>query len=358
MWKRLTADPTLTLGYILGGVLGSVILGSISPERFFQHVVMLIVGLVLFFYLAKQESAVYRSFAPVAYISSILVLLATFIFVTVTRGTTSWLDLGFFRFQPSELSKPLLIISFAFLLEHFPPKNLRNILLNTIVFAIPTLLIYLQPDLGTALIVTVIWLTQIFVAGIPWRYIIVSTALLALLVPFIPRFLHDYQLARLTSFVDPFSDPLGSGYNVIQSMIAIGSGGITGKGLGEGTQSHLHFLPERHTDFVFASAAEELGLIGSLSIIIYLGILIYRHLDTLTRANTRFSRYVISGGLTYFAFQSLLNIGMNSGIAPVTGITLPLISYGGSSIIATAIILGISSSTIQGGQTTRLLEIR
>jgi len=355
---RIHLDWQLGLGYLLGSIVGIVMLGSISPERLLQHTLMLLGGAVLFVYLSSQESAVYRSFAPFAYVLALVLLLVTFAFTTLTRGTTSWLDLGGFRFQPSEFTKPLLIIAFAYFLERFPPKNLRNILINILIYALPTFLIFLQPDLGTALVVSMIWFVQVFVAGIPWVYVLTAIASFFGIIPFLPYFLKDYQLARLTTFLDPFADPLGSGYNVIQSMIAVGSGGITGKGLGHGTQSHLRFLPERHTDFAFASLAEELGLVGSLSILMIIGLFVFRHLQAMTQAENRTSRYTLAGVVAYFAFQSLLNIGMNSGVAPVTGITLPLISYGGSSILATGIILGISSSVIGSATRKRLLEIR
>lgn len=355
---RLQLDWPLGLGYLLGSLVGIVMLGSISPERLSQHVIMLVGGAILFIYLSSQESAVYHTFAPLAYATSLILLLTTFVFTTLTRGTTSWLDLGGFRFQPSEFTKPLLIIAFAYFLERFPPKNLRNILLNLTSYALPTFLIFLQPDLGTALVISMIWFVQVFVAGLSWSYVLTGILSFFGVIPLLPYMLKDYQLARLTTFLDPFADPLGSGYNVIQSMIAVGSGGIIGKGLGHGTQSHLRFLPERHTDFAFASLAEELGLIGSLAIIMIIGLFVFRHLHAMTQAETRTSRYTLAGAMAYFSFQALLNIGMNSGVAPVTGITLPLISYGGSSILATGIILGISSSVIGGASRKRLLEIR
>lgn len=355
---RFSLDYPLALGYLLSALVSLLMLGSISPERLLQQGLILALGAVLLLYLSSQESAVYRSFAPLAYLLALILLLTTVVFTTLTRGTTSWLDLGFFRFQPSEFAKPLLILSFAFFLERFPPTSFRNFLFNAALYALPTLLIFLQPDLGTALVVTAIWLLQLFVAGLPWGYILSLILGFLALLPALPYFLRDYQLARLTTFLDPFSDPLGSGYNVIQSMIAVGSGGLLGKGLGHGTQSHLRFLPERHTDFAFASLAEELGLFGSLIILSLVGLFIFRLLHALTHAESKSSRYLFAGALAYFAFQSLLNIGMNSGVAPVTGITLPLISYGGSSILATAIILGLSSSVIASHGRERLLEIR
>ena len=355
---RLHADPLLLLGYALGSCLSLVMLGSVSPDRFVQQAIILVVGLFIFLYLSRQEDSVYKSFAAFGYIGSIIALIITIVFAASTRGTLSWLDIGGFRFQPSELTKPFLILAFAYILEHFPPKNILNILINTASFAVPAVLVLLQPDLGTTLVITAIWLTQVFIAGIPWRYIALGTVIFVASLPLVYSNLQDYQVKRLTTFLDPFADPLGSGYNVIQSMIAVGSGGILGKGLGQGTQSHLRFLPERHTDFAYASIAEELGLLGSISMLAVAGIFIFRHLTYLTKADSRQNRSILAGALAYFTFQSIVNIGMNIGIVPVTGITLPLISYGGSSILSTAMILGLSSSIINGAKHKRLLEIR
>ncbi|MCE7898427.1 MAG: rod shape-determining protein RodA [bacterium] len=358
MRLRIFADPLLLLSYILGSCLSLAMLISISPDRFLQQAIVLVVGLFLLFYLSKQEESVYKSFALIGYLGSLIILLITILFASTTRGTLSWIDVAGFRFQPSELTKPFLILSFASLLERFPPKTLINIIINCLSFIIPAALIMLQPDLGTTLVITAIWLAQIFIAGIPWHYLLLGSLLVLISLPHVYSNLHDYQVGRLTTFLDPFADPLGSGYNVIQSMIAVGSGGILGKGLGQGTQSHLRFLPERHTDFAFASIAEELGLLGSLAILGVMATFIFRLLHFMTQAESGHSRTILSGSLAYFIFQSLVNIGMNIGVAPVTGITLPLISYGGSSILATAMILGLSSSVINGAKHRRLLEIR
>ena len=358
MQLRLFADPLLLLAYILGSCLSLAMLISVSPERFLQQAIILALGLCLFLYLSVQEDSVYKTFAIIGYLGSLIVLTLTILFASSTRGTLSWLDVAGFRFQPSELTKPFLILAFAYLLDRFPPKTLFNILINSLSFLIPAVLIMLQPDLGTTLVISAIWLAQIFISGIPWRYLILGFVLVLISLPLVYQNLHDYQVSRLTTFLDPFADPLGSGYNVIQSMIAVGSGGILGKGLGQGTQSHLRFLPERHTDFAFASIAEELGLLGSLAMLSVIAIFIFRLLHVMTQAESGQNRAILSGSLAYFTFQSLINIGMNIGVAPVTGITLPLISYGGSSILSTAIILGLSSSIINGAKHRRLLEIR
>lgn len=351
-------DPWLLVVYLASSCLSLIVLTSIAPDKLLQQAIMFTLGLVLFWYLSSQESAVYQAFSPLAYPISLVLLSLPFIFGTSVRGSTRWIPLGSFQLQPAELAKPLLILAFAFLLTKFPPARLRNIILNLVIFAIPTYLVYRQPDLGTALALSSIFAFAVFVAGLP-LWALISTFLLAVVGwDYLPHILRDYQLSRLTSFLDPASDPLGAGYNVIQSMIAVGSGSVWGKGLGHGTQSHLRFLPENHTDFIFASLAEELGLVGSILVIVVLGSLLYRLLHLGTHARSPYARLVFFGSFGVFAFQTFVNIGMNIGIAPVTGVTLPLISYGGSSILGSAIILGIASSFAHSQNFPTLLEIK
>ena len=357
-FKHWLPDRGLTLFYLLAGALSLVVLTSISPDRVAQQAFMFAVGFVLFVYLSRQDAAVYKTFAPFGYILSIILLIATLVLGSTVRGSTRWIPIGTFQLQPGEFVKPLLVISFAFFLKLFPPKNLKNIIINVVLFAVPALLIFKQPDLGTALVVSSIWVAQMFVGGLSYWVIGVVLAGVVVFAEYLPRFLHDYQIKRLETFVDPFRDPLGAGYNVIQSIIAVGSGGFFGKGLGHGTQSHLRFLPERHTDFIFASLAEELGMIGSILVIFCLGGLLYRILHLATQTRSSSSRLIYVGIFSYLFFQTFINIGMNIGIAPVTGVTLPLISYGGSSVLATAITLGIASSCARSDRGHTLIEIK
>lgn len=350
-------DTWLTVFYILCSIFSSVIMASISPARLTQHIVMLVIGFGLYLYLGSQESGVYKSFAILGYFVTIFLLILTYVLGSSIRGSVRWIELAGFQLQAGEMAKPLLVVAFAYFLEKYPVKTLKNILINLVIFLIPALLIFKQPDLGTALVISVIWLVEVFVAGISYFWVGLSGVLGLVGLSFLPRVLHDYQLNRLETFIDPFRDPLGAGYNVIQSIIAVGSGGLFGKGLGHGTQSHLAFLPERHTDFIFASLSEELGLLGSVLIIILIGSIIYRLLSAFTHTISSSSRLILSGIIGYLTFQTFINIGMNIGIAPVTGVTLPLISYGGSSTIATAISLGLAASIIRGDHTRPLIEI-
>lgn len=357
-FTRWLPDSWLLLFYLLAASLSLVVLTSISPERVIQQGFMFVLGLGLFIYLGSQESAVYKTFAPIGYVVAILLLLVTIIIGDPVRGSTRWIEIASYQLQSGEFAKPLLVLGFAYFIKAMPPKNLKNILINTIIFAIPTLLIFKQPDLGTALVISSIWVMQMFVGGISYYFIALASTIFLIFTQSLPRFLHDYQLKRLETFFDPFRDPLGAGYNVIQSIIAVGSGGIFGKGLGHGTQSHLRFLPERHTDFIFASLAEELGMLGSILVIFCLASLLYRILSLGTHTNNSGSRLIYMGIFAYLFFQTFINIGMNIGVAPVTGVTLPLISYGGSSVLATAITLGIASSCAKSDRIRVLIEIR
>lgn len=351
-------DYFLILAYLISSIFSSIILSSISPDRLLQQSIIFVIGFILMLYLGSQESAVYKSFAPISYVLALVLLLLTPLIGETIRGSTRWIMLGSFQLQTAEIAKPLLILGFAYFLNKFPLTTLRNICLNFLLFIIPTFLIFLQPDLGTALVISTIWVVQVFVAGILWFYVALAAVFGFSLIPFLPRLLHDYQLARLTTFINPFNDPLGSGYNIIQSIIAVGSGGFWGKGLGHGTQSHLRFLPERHTDFIFASLAEELGLVGAVFVIILVCVFIFRLLRLATESRSIYSRHILLGSATYFAFQALINIAMNLGLAPITGVTLPLISYGGSSILSTSLILGLSLSMARSDNSATLLEIR
>lgn len=332
-------------------------LWSISPDRFWPQALFFTVGLFLFLYLSSFDYSLFRALSSRTYFLAILLLLITFIIGESIRGSTRWIPIGGFNLQTSELAKPLLILAFSHYLEKYPPRNLRHIIINLLIFAVPFLIIYFQPDLGTALTIAAIFLFQLYLAKLPWSYLFVGLAILIIGIRLAPIYLHDYQLARLQTFFDPYLDPLGAGYNVIQSNIAVGSGGIIGKGLGHGTQSQLRFLPERHTDFMFASLAEELGGIGAL---VAMGSLIYilNSILKVAMMEDHNSRLVLAGAFGYLFFQTFINIGMNLGIAPVTGVTLPLISYGGSSILGVSLTLGIIGSLIKKRGNPPSLEIR
>ncbi len=344
--------------YLLASALSLTMLFSISPDRLPQQAISLLAGLVIFIYISSQDSHIFTALAKYAYHLSIFLLLITYLLGETIRGATRWLELGGFQLQTSEIVKPLLALFFAWSLTKYPINNLGNLVRHLVLFAIPFLLVYKQPDLGTALVLLAIFLTQVFVSGVSWLLVGTGGLLAIGLARLSPLFLHDYQLKRLESFINPGLDPLGSGYNVIQSVIAVGSGGLLGKGLGHGTQSHLRFLPERHTDFMFASLSEELGLAGSIFCLVILGGLLYRILDHALQVKNKQDRLVLAGIFGSLLFQTAVNIGMNIGLAPVTGVTLPLISYGGSSILGIALALGVVGAVVRRTAPQGSLEIK
>lgn len=356
MLSRHHVSLQLLIPYLLLSAVSLAMLSSIAPDKLLQQLVFVLVGLGLFIYFSRQDFAVYSALSPLTYPLSLLLLFATLVFAEPVRGSTRWIELGSFQFQPSELVKPLLILSFSYFLLRFVPHSLARLLTNIVFLLIPFLLILFQPDLGTALVIGSIFAFELLLADLPWRYLLGGLALVAVSAFFAPRFLAPYQLDRLESFVDPAGDPLGSGYNVIQSVIAVGSGGFWGRGLGDGTQSHLRFLPERHTDFMFASLSEELGFIGSVFVLSLLTYMIFHLLARALHTHGQ-DRLILAGVAGYLFFQTFINIGMNIGLAPVTGVTLPMVSYGGSSILGVSVALGLAASILSRRPLSPTLEI-
>ncbi|HEB01595.1 MAG TPA: rod shape-determining protein RodA [Candidatus Portnoybacteria bacterium] len=278
------------------------------------------------------------------YLISIGLLVAVLFWGTKIRGSSSWFSLGPLSLQPVEILKPVLIIVLAkYFADHYREMyRLRHLFISGLIVALPAGLILIQPDLGSLLVIIGIWLGLMILSGIKLRHLLllgVVGCLITLLSWFF--FLQDYQKARILAFINPNLDPLGQGYNVIQSIIAVGSGGLLGKGLGQGTQSQLNFLPEQHTDFIFAVVAEEWGFIGVLFVLILFGVLFFRLIKVALASSDNFGRLLSAGVAIMLFFHLIINIGMNMGLVPITGIPLPLLSYGGSSLVATLISLGL-----------------
>jgi rod shape determining protein RodA len=308
--------------------LGTVVIGSVAPELLVTQIIFYLVGIALFFLFSRIDYQIYSSIWKHLYVGSIILLLITLFLGFESRGATRWISIAGFRLQFSEILKPFLIASIGgYLFEK------KNYISAFILGLIPTILIFKQPDLGSALVYLSGLFSLIFLSGISFSYILFSVVALITVIPVFWHFLADYQKTRILSFINPHSDPLGASYNAIQATIAVGSGMFFGWGLGRGPQSQLLFLPERHTDFIFATLAEELGFFGATMLLIVYFVLFWRILNTK-------NVLAVSLGLMIL-FQIFINIGMNMGIIPVTGITLPLVSYGGSSILATMIALGI-----------------
>jgi len=344
-WPHL--DVPLLISLLLVISFGLVVLYSASGEDMsavIRQVVRLAAGFVALLMLSLVPPHILRMWTPWLYGVGILLLLATWA-VGVGKGAERWLDFGVIRFQPSEIMKLAVPMMVAW---YFHPRTLppgvRDTVLAFGLLLVPALLIARQPDLGTALLIGVSGCITIFLAGLGWRYILALTGLAAAAAPALWLVMHEYQRNRVRTFLNPESDPLGTGWNIIQSKIAVGSGGLTGKGWLNGTQSRLEFIPERHTDFILAVLSEEFGLVGVIVLFVLYVFIAGRCIVIATAARDTYSRLLAGSlGFTFFVYV-LVNSGMVSGLLPVVGVPLPLISYGGTSIVTLLAGFGILMS--------------
>ena len=277
------------------------------------------------------------------YVVLVVLLLAVELFGFVGGGSRRWLDLKIIRLQPSELMKPAIVLVLARFYDLLPAGETRGwnaIWPAAVLIGVPAVLVMSQPDLGTALMIVFGGLVVTFLAGLPLRLFLGGAAAVAALIPLAWGLMHDYQRDRVQIFLNPESDPLGAGYHIIQSKIAIGSGGVLGKGFLAGTQSHLDYLPEGHTDFVFATMAEEWGLLGGFGLILGFFLVVRWGMGVALRAETRFARLAAAGLATTIFFYVAINLSMVMGLAPVVGIPLPLVSFGGSAMMTVLLSLG------------------
>ncbi|MFH1840780.1 MAG: rod shape-determining protein RodA [Candidatus Shapirobacteria bacterium] len=339
-------------------IFGLTIIGSVAPGLFWPQLVFVVMGGVGSFILARLDYRIYAKTAPFLYLLSILLLLLPVFLGFSVHGSTRWLRIGWFNFQPSEIVKPLLVLFFAGYFGEQELFSLKRVAVGALLLLLPVWLVFNQPDLGSSLVLIFLWLGIVFAGGISRWWLVGSGALLAALLPFLRHFLKDYQKERLASFLRPQNDPLGAGYHLLQSKVAIGSGQLFGRGLGRGTQSHLRFLPERQTDFIFASLAEEVGFLGSLGVLGFFALVLYRLLRISERSRDRSGRLIGAGIFSWLFSQAVMNIGVNLGFLPVTGVTLPLVSYGGSSVLAVMLGLGLMQSVARLGQREKAVEIR
>lgn len=340
-------DLKITLLLLAIGVFGVGIILTINTSLFFSQLLFLFLGLILLVICASIDSMVLYFFAPFFYILGVLFLSLSYLGPNI-RGATRWIMIGNNQLQPSELVKPLILLGLAYLITKYPPRTPKNIGINIVLFLIPFLLILKQPDLGSAIVYSVMWVVMLIAGGLPIPLFLASVLTLVLSFPFLWHGLAPYQQTRIVTFLTPGSDPGGDGYNALQSMIAVGSGQVFGKGLGLGTQSHLRFLPEYHTDFIFGTLVEELGFFGGAFLLVLYALLLFQVAGPFLRReiDSPFVFIYGSGLLFMMLSQISINTGMNMGIVPITGITLPLVSYGGSSLLSVMTSFGVFMALI------------
>lgn len=352
----LQAAVILLLILSVAVIFTTTFAGSGGATDALQQTLFALVGLGLVVIFGVSDYRVFRRVAGALYFASIASLILVKLIGASALGATRWIDIGFFRFQPSEFSKIVMAIVLAKIFADHQ-KNLdagRTFRLSLFYTVPPVILVAMQPDLGTAMVIMATWFGMCVAAGIPKRFFAWTVGAATVTLPFLWfTVFHDYQKKRLLTFVDPAQDPLGAGYNVKQAQIAVGSGGLWGRTLGQGTQSQLNFLPVQHTDFIFAVIAEELGFVGAILVIGLLGTVAVRALSVARGAKDFFGYQLAMGIMLIILFQTLVNVGMNTGIMPVTGIPLPFVSYGGSSVLMLLFAVGILQSirTHQSGRT-------
>ena len=349
-WRRLTDKIdgplfSIALTILMLGMLTLYSAAYETPSRITAQFANIAVAFAVMWVAAQIPPQTLMRLAPPLYIVGVLLLIAVALFGDIRNGARRWLNLGVTSIQPSEIMKIAMPLMLAWYFHKYEAMlRLRDFVVAGALLAIPTLLIARQPDLGTALLVAASGFYVIFLAGLSWKIIIGMTVAGFASMPLLWSLLHDYQRRRILTLFDPSSDPLGAGYHIIQSTIAVGSGGFIGKGWLKGTQTHLEFIPERSTDFIFAVFSEEFGLLGNIVLLMLYLALIARGLMIAANAPTFFAR-LISGAitLTFFTY-AFVNMGMVSGILPVVGVPLPLISYGGTALAALFLGFGMLMS--------------
>lgn len=337
---RPILDRPLLIVVSILGLLSLSVLFVADRKLAASQSIFWIFGFALMYLVSGFHSQFWQKISLKLYLFCLLVLLGVYLFADPVRGAVRWIDLGIFRFQPAEIAKIATILVLSSFFSTRNAKEWTNIVKGLLIVLPVFLLITIQPDIGSAISIIAIWFGISYAAGFDRRKILALILVAAVLLPATYNLMADYQKERINTFFNPNKDPQGYGYNIIQSKIAVGSGKILGRGLGLGSQSQLKFLPEAESDFIFAATSEQLGLLGAgLVIILYAWMLV--RILTMAENYERFCQLVLVGTVSLFLYQFTVNIGMNMGLIPVTGITLPLISYGGSSLVSTLLLLGI-----------------
>lgn len=347
-WQYIHIDGTLLAFLLLLSTAGLLVLYSASNQNLHSieyQAMRLLVAFGVMFVIAQISPFALQRWAPWIYTIGLILLVVVLITGHIGKGAQRWINLGFMRFQPAEVMKlaiPLLLAWYYHKIDL--PITIKSVLIAIPIILIPAVLTAKQPDLGTGILLAIAGASVLFLAGLSWQIILTTLVSITAFVPFAWYLLHDYQQQRVLTFLNPERDPLGAGYHIIQSKIAIGSGGIFGKGWLNGTQSNLHFLPEHTTDFIFAVCCEEFGFVGTLILIFLYLLVVFRGFYITMNAQDTFSR-LLAGSITLTFFISFfINMGMVTGILPVVGIPLPLVSYGGSSMVTVMASFGILMS--------------
>lgn len=352
-WPRIKAqfavfDPGLLLIIAAISLVSFAVQYSAAfdyPGRMADHLRNFTVAFLVMWFMARVPPHTLLKFALPFYVGGVLLLIGVALFGDISKGARRWLSIGGLRMQPSELLKIGLPLMLAWYFQQREAVlNWRDYIVAAVILAIPTVLILKQPDLGTATLVFSAGFFVIFFAGLSWKVIFAGLGGFLASLPLVWTLMHDYQRQRVLTLLDPTTDPLGKGFHIIQSVIAVGSGGVTGKGWFNGTQTHLEFIPERTTDFIFSAYTEEFGLIGALVLLALYLVLINRGLAIASSAPTLFAR-LLAGALTMIFFMyAFVNIGMVIGILPVVGVPLPFMSYGGTALLTLGVACGMLMS--------------
>lgn len=318
----------------------------VAPVKAENQVYFAVISLIMMFAAARVDYRSLGKWTAILYVLMLISLVAVLVLGKTALGATRWINLGFFQFQPSEFAKLVVIITLAkyFSTNYDFMENPRHLLVSFLYVIVPMGLVLRQPDLGTALVLGAIWVVMALVARIRLSWFAAMAAAAVVAIPLIIPHLHQYQRNRIEVFLNPQSDPLHTGYNVVQSTIAVGSGQMFGRGLAAGSQSQLNFLPSQPTDFIFAVLSEKLGFVGSMLVIGLFAALLLRATMIAARSTDRFGMFIATGIVTMLLFHVFINIGMNVGIMPVTGIPLPFISYGGTSLMVSLLAVGLLES--------------
>jgi rod shape determining protein RodA len=358
MKKFLPIDFFLLIPVVVLVSVSLVTLLSLNFDFFKSQAINLVIALIAFLFFSQVNIEFLRQLKWPIYIISIILLLVTLGIGFESHGAVRWINIFGTQLQFSEILKPFLSFIFASILAEIEKASFKSFLLE-IAFVLPIFfLIYFQPDLGNALLYLIVALFALMISGYPFRWFALLFLPVIILMPVIWTKLHTYQRERILTFLNPQADPLGVSYNSIQALIAVGSGAFFGKGLSEGTQSGLQFLPEMQTDFIFATIAEGLGFIGALVVICALLFLCYRIFKIFSLHNDRFVRIFAACAFGFFLIPSFVNIGMNLGIMPIVGVTLPFVSFGGSSLLSNFIFLGLLTAMTSDQKHKNVLEIR